>query len=55
MGVSFLCHTPFTEGTFIEVICQSQQCDSNGFISAKDDANIHPKLFCSGLRPLLQS
>lgn len=55
MGVSFLFHTPFTESTFIEEICQSQQCDNNGFISAKDDANIHPKLFCSGLRTLLQS
>lgn len=55
MGVYFLFYPPFTESNFIEEICQSQQCDSDGFISAKDDANIHPKLFCSGLRPLLQS
>lgn len=53
MGVPFLFHAPFTESTFIEEIFQSQPCDSNGFISAKDDANIHPELSCSGLRTLL--
>lgn len=44
-------HIPFTESTFIE----KSASHSNGFISAKDDGNIHPKLFSSALRTLLQS